>query len=296
MKNKLFIILITLSLIPLTAFTAWGNSNECNTENPIVLAHGMAATTDMLGIVDYWWGIEDALENKGAEVYKTSVNAMDSTRNKAWNFSSQVEQIIASNEADKVNIIAHSHGGLYARDAISNCGLASKVESLTTISSPHRGSSVANLIMYQTPDAFKDILGDSLDLAYAFILGDSDPDSKQNGYELCTDYMKNTFNPETPNVNGVYYQSYAGKNKWSAPNVIMQPTWIYMKAQEGDNDGLVSVDSAQWGDFQGVKDAAWWSAGCDHLMEVGHLFGYTPGFDHEGFYQDIASDLKNKGF
>lgn len=256
----------------------------------------MGASAEIMGIVDSWWGIEDALENQGAEVHVTSVNAMDGTRNKAEEFVYQVEQILAATGADKVNIIAHSHGGLYARDAISNCGLAPQVASLTTISSPHRGSSVANLIMYETSDTFKDILGGSLDFVYGFVLGDTDPDSVQNGYELCTDYMQETFNPNTQNVDGVQYQSYAGKNKWSAPNLILEPTWIYLATQEGGNDGLVSVDSAKWGDFQGVEDAAWWSPGCDHLMEVGHLFGYTPGFDHEGFYQDIASNLKNDGF
>ncbi|MFW6415585.1 MAG: esterase/lipase family protein, partial [Thermodesulfobacteriota bacterium] len=238
MKSKFLIFLICLLLTPMTAFAGWWNtdsSNECETRNPIVLAHGMGASAEVLGIADYWWGIEDALENKGGKVYTTSVNAMDSTRNKAKDFASQVRDIIATTPAEKVNIIAHSHGGLYARDAITNCDLASKVASLTTIGTPHRGSSVADLIVHKTPDVFRDILGDSLDLAYAFVLGDSDPDSLQNGYDLCTDYMQNTFNPETPNVNGVYYQSYAGKNKWSAPNLILEPTWIYMESKEGDN-------------------------------------------------------------
>ena len=37
-----------------------GSSDTCDTEYPIVLAHGMGASAEILGIVDYWWGIEDA--------------------------------------------------------------------------------------------------------------------------------------------------------------------------------------------------------------------------------------------
>jgi triacylglycerol lipase len=33
-------------------------------EYPIVLAHGMGAQAKIVNIVDYWWGIEDALEDE----------------------------------------------------------------------------------------------------------------------------------------------------------------------------------------------------------------------------------------
>ena len=68
-----------------------------------------------------------------------------------------------------------------------------------------------------------------------------------------------------------------------------------MLGLEGDNDGLVSVSSARWGNFRGVEDAAWWSPGCDHLNIVGMFFGITPGFDAPDFYIDIVSELKDRG-
>jgi triacylglycerol lipase len=109
-------------------------------------------------------------------------------------------------------------------------------------------------------------------------------------------YMINTFNPNTPNVSSVYYQSWAAKAKTSCPSVILEPTWLILLAYEGANDGLVSVNSAKWGNFRGVEDAAWYSVGCDHLNIVGQLFGITPGFDEDEFYIDIASDLKGRGY
>lgn len=290
-----FLVLIFLS--PITVF-AGGDSGTCNTQYPIVLAHGMGATTEILGIVDYWWGIEEELKDEGADVCTISVNAMDSTEAKARSFEQQYRQILAETGAAKANIIGHSHGTIYTRYAISNLGLGGegKVASYTSLAGPHQGSAIADLIMYNLDDDVIDALGDSLDFVYAFVFGDDDPNSVENGYDLCTDYMTDTFNPNTENVDGVYYQSYAAKAKTSCPNVILEPTWLIMLAEEGANDGLVGVDSAEWGDFQGIEDAAWYSPGCDHLNMVGHLFGVTPGFDAPEFFVDIVSDLKEDGY
>lgn len=271
-------------------------AGRCSTKYPIVLAHGMGASAEILGIVDYWWKIPEALRANGAKVYVTSVNGMDSTRNKALDFKRQVLEILAVSGAQKVNIIGHSHGTIYSRDAISNLGLAPYVASHTSICGPHKGSSVADLIMYNTPDFVRDILGDSLDFVYAYIFGDTNPNSVQNGYDVCTDYMKNVFNPNTPNMPGIYYQSWASKIKWAAPTLVLEPTWLYLLAKEGANDGLVSVESAKWGNFRGTISGAWWSPGVDHINMIGHFFGITPGFDAEEFYVELVEDLKNRGY
>jgi triacylglycerol lipase len=294
-KLLLTILLATILLLPVSVF-AGGSSYTCNTKYPIVLAHGMGASAQILGIVDYWWGIPEALEDEGAKVYITSVNGMDSTRNKAISFKNQFLQIKAITGAAKLNIIGHSHGCLYTRDAVSNLGISSYVASHTSIAGPHRGSAIADIIVGIVPDSMEWLVGGTLDFVYAFIFGDSSPNSLQNGYDLTRPYMNNTFNPNTPNKAGIYYQSWAAKAKISCPSVILEPTWLVLLAYEGDNDGLVSVNSAKWGTFRGIEEAAWYSPGCDHLNIVGQLFGITPGFDAGEFYVDIASDLKNKGY
>lgn len=297
--KKLTLIGLTLFLTAIFLLPgnvlAGGDSYTCDTKYPIVMAHGMGASAEILGIVDYWWGIPEALEDEGADVFVTSVNGMDSTRNKAVDFKNQFLQIKAYTGASKLNIIGHSHGTIYTRDAISNLGLAPYVASHTSIAGPHRGSALADLIMYSFSDDVVNMLGSSLDFVYAFIFGDSNPESVANGYDLCTDYMVDTFNPNTPDMSGIYYQSWAAKAKTSCPSVILEATWLIMLVQEGANDGLVSVNSAKWGNFRGVEDAAWYSVGCDHLNIVGQLFGITPGFDENEFYIDIASGLKARG-
>jgi len=296
MKKLLSTILLSAILLIPVSVLAGGSSYTCNTKYPIVLAHGMGASAEILGIVDYWWGIPEAMQDEGAKVYITSVNGMDSTRNKAISFKNQFLQIKAITGAAKLNIIGHSHGTVYTRDAVSNLGLSPYVASHTSIAGPHRGSAIADIIVGIVPDSMEWLVGGTLDFVYAFIFGDKNPSSLQNGYDMTRPYMNNTFNPNTPNKAGIYYQSWAAKAKTSCPSVILEPTWLVLLAYEGANDGLVSVNSAKWGTFRGIEEAAWYSPGCDHLNIVGQLFGITPGFDAGEFYVDIASDLKNKGY
>lgn len=299
MRKKFFVALIlALALLVPTAVFA-GSSYTCNTKYPVVLAHGMGASAQILGIVDYWWGIPEALQDEGCKVYITSVNGMDSTANKAASFKSQFLQILSIAGASKANIIGHSHGTIYTRYAISNLGLSSKVATHTSIAGPHRGSVIADVIIGIVPNSLEWLVGDTLDFIYAFIFGDKNPNSLQNGYDLTRPYMINTFNPNTPNMAGIYYQSWAAKIKMmavDARNWYFIATWPILLAYEGDNDGLVSVTSAKWGTFRGVEDASWYSAGCDHLNIVDQLFGVTPGFDAPDFYVNIVSELKSKGY
>lgn len=294
-KRIIGILALILVIIIPGIVLAGGSSDTCDTRYPVVLAHGMGASAKIVGIMDYWWGIEGPLEDEGCDVYITSVNGMDSTVNKAIDFKKQVDYILAISGAGKVNIIGHSHGTIYSRYAITNLGMASNVASHTSIAGPHRGSELADLIMFSFNDGTVNALGGALDLVYTFLFGDSDPNSVANGYDVTTRYMT-TFNNSTPNVSGIYYQSWAAKAKWGCPSVLLEIPWMLMLSQgSGSNDGLVSVNSAKWGNFRGVEDAAWWSPGCDHLNIVGMFFGITPGFDAPDFYIDVVSDLKNRG-
>jgi triacylglycerol lipase len=293
MKKFSMFLFLVLVVLPMSSFAA---GTSCATKYPVVLAHGMGASAEILGVVDYWWGIEDALENEGADVYITSVNGMDGTAAKAADFKRQFLDILAVTGKAKANIIGHSHGTLYTRYAVSNLGLGSKTASHTSIAGPHRGSAIADLIMYGIPDSLKPAVAGSLDLIYTFVFGDTNPNTLQNGWDLTRNNMINVFNPNTPNVPGLYYQSWAAKAKTGCPSVVLEPTWLILLGMEGANDGLVSVESAKWGNFRGVQDAAWYSPGCDHLNIVGQFMGITPGFSAPAFYTGIVKELKSKGY
>jgi len=296
MRKSLFVLFLSLLVSIPTALFSAGTDPNCNTKYPIILAHGMGAQAKIVSIVNYWWGIEDALEDEGADVYVTSVNGMDSTANKAASFKKQFLNILAITGKTKANIIGHSHGTIYTRYAISNLGLSGKVASYTSLSGPHRGSSVADFMFKMVPNQGWSIVGGALDIVYTFVFGDKNPNSLANGLEVTRSYMNNTFNPNCPNKSGIYYQSIASKIKYVSNSLVLQVPWLICKAYEGDNDGLVSVSSAKWGTFRGVVEGALWAGGVDHLNMVNQFFGITPGFDAPQFYIDVVCDLKNRGF
>ena len=95
---------------------------------------------------------------------------------------------------------------------------------------------------------------------------------------LSTKYMAEVFNPQTPNVDSVKYYSVAARTPSLA---IWHPLWLpklildaaaesrtvggesdgsadALGGEGQGNDGLVSVQSAKWGEFLGVME------GCDH--------------------------------
>jgi len=285
-----------MALIAIPAVYASGDHSACATRYPVVLAHGMGATDDMFGFINYWWGIESALEDEGADVYVTAVNCMDGTRDKAQQFRAQVLQILAITGAAKINVIGHSHGTIYTRDAITNLGLSTRVASHTSLCGPHRGSSAADVIVGVCGDVGGWLVGVTTDVIYSLLMGDSDPDSYDNAIAVTRPFMNNVFNPNTPNKSGIYYQSFATKIKTITADMVLEPTWLLIKFFEGDNDGLVSVNSAKWGNFRGVESGAWWCGGVSHINAIGHFFGVTPGFDASEWMVGIVNDLKNRGY
>jgi len=298
-KVTLTVVLAAFLTIPSMIFAS-GSSNSCATKYPIVLAHGMGAQAKVMQFIDYWGDIAPTLEDNGADVYITSVNAMDSTANKGVAWKKQVLEILAVTGKSKVNVIGHSHGCLYTRYAITNLDLKSKVASHTSIAGPHRGSCVAEMILGIIPDSMEPFVGDALDTLMSFVMGDVNGDTVSNGYDLVRSYMINTFNPNTPDVSGVYYQSYAYKiNNIIGGGPIFGLTWLAMLPIEGDNDALVSITSAKWGNFKGVISGSFGGIGVNHLAATGLLQGvlYPPvtGYDAPTFFCEIAADLKSRG-
>jgi triacylglycerol lipase len=68
--------------------------------------------------------------------------------------------------------------------------------------------------------------------------------------ELTTLYMKN-FNKNTPNLPGVTYYSFGASftPTWGS---VFRTSHAIIESEEGPNDGLVSVQSAVWGEYKGT--------------------------------------------
>lgn len=202
-------------------------------KHTIVLAHGLLGFSELrlagkfLPGLKYWRGITEALSAKGIEVIVATVPPSGSVEARA---AKLVESISLRAKGKEVNIIAHSMGGLDSRYMISQLKPTDfNIKSLTTIATPHRGSAFADY-MFETigPRRIKRI--------YRVI--------EYFGFEtgafsqLTLKYMQESFNPRTPDVDGVRYFSYGASLEptwWS----VFAPSHAIIKRQEGINDGLV---------------------------------------------------------
>jgi triacylglycerol lipase len=292
--QKLLAVIINVGMILYVSCKSTDNrisSEYCGTKYPIVLVHGVAFR-DTTILLKYWGDIPDILKRNGAFVRTSGQSAYGSIVDNAAELKLQIMAVINATGAEKVNIIAHSRGGIESRYMITKLDMGSRVASLTTISTPHRGSSMADIIMKHVKD--DNVLTTAIDF-YAKIIGDGSPESYNAGKELTRDYMK-TFNEQTPDVAGVYYQSYAG----AIDDTILHPVWRAMyksvKKREGENDGLVSIDSAKWGVFKGVMTSDG-KAKVSHADEVGmHAASGLFSFDAPAFYREAVHELVLMGF
>lgn len=131
----------------------------CASRYPIVMLHGIGFRD--LQYFNYWGRIPKELVRNGAIVYYGHQEAWGTIENNAQIIKETIHKVLEENHCDKVNIIAHSKGGLDARYLISGLHMEDQVASLTTISTPHRGSELLN-ILNKLPDGIYRIVSSCL--------------------------------------------------------------------------------------------------------------------------------------
>lgn len=261
-------------------------------KHTVVLAHGLLGFDELrlggrfIPGIQYWRGITDALAAKGIEVIVAAVPPSGSIEARSTKLA---ESIALKAKGKQINIIAHSMGGLDSRYMISQLRPTDfKILSLTTIATPHRGSAFADYVFeYIGPRRIKRIY--KVMEYFGFETGAFS--------QLTQEYMKNNFNPKTPDVEDVKYYSYGASlepSTWS----VFAPSHAIIKSTEGLNDGLVSVHSSQWGDYKGTL------IGVSHLDLINwtnrlkwffwELTGSKRTFNAIAFYLDICDMLANE--
>ena len=288
---------VTLLAALVFAPAASAATTECATKYPIVLVHG-SGFRDMNVGINYWGRIPAYLTERGAKLYYGNTDGWCTIEQGAKDLKAAVEKALAASKADKVNIIAHSKGGLEARYMISSLGMAGKVASLTTISTPHHGSKTMDSIL-ETPEFLLRGVG-LMGNAVRFVWGDRHPDFYAGIRSLGTANME-SFNRKNPDMAGVYYQSFAGELPTGSHDAILAFTRQAVADNEGPNDGMVAVESAKWTNFRGVLRGAA-GRGVSHLDEADFRradFAIEPilgATTVRGFYAALAADLKQKGY
>ncbi|MFZ5985871.1 MAG: esterase/lipase family protein [Bacillota bacterium] len=266
------------------------DSAICKTQYPLLMLHGVGFKD--LKHINYWGRIPKELIRHGATIYYGNQEAWGTIEYNAEFLKNRVLEIVNQTGCQKVNIIAHSKGGLDARYMISKLEMGSYVASLTTISTPHRGSKIIDII-YCIPKGIFKALGNFIDW-YIRLLGDKNPDVFTAVRQLSTDYCKE-FNEEVKDSEQVYYQSYATLMNNIFSDYILTIPCFLLWLIDGKNDGLVSVESAKWGEFKGVLKNKY-SRGISHGDIIDLRRNDYKGFDAREKFIEIVSDLKNRGY
>lgn len=261
---------------------------------PIILAHGIArfdVLTNNLFHIDnnddkdefhYFRNIRTFLKSQHFDVRHANVDWAGSLVKRAADLKRQVEEILTG--ADKVHIIGHSMGGLDARCMLWDNraeNLHHRVASVTTIGAPHHGTSFADFLVGRPREE-----AEALGLGFDGV------------FDLRTTAMA-AFNAEVGDwerQSGVRFRAYAGKQPRIQVFGPLQPSWKIIHAEEGENDGFVSVQSARWKDEYFVPPVL----DADHLNQIGWwdiaeiLHFVTPGQLEtriKNLYLGIAQDL-----
>ena len=263
---------------------------------PVLLVHGMGFR-DYKKIC-YWGRIPRMLEEMGCRVFFGNQDSNADIETNGNHLEQRILQILEETGAEKINIIAHSKGGLDTRYAISKWNLGKKVASLTTISTPHHGSKTMDSLM-KIPQILLRVGSFCADIWFR-ILGDKNPHTYRV-LQSFTTFEAEKFNAEHPDSEAVFYQSYAFIMKKSSSDIFMFLTHAFVYMFDGENDGLLAPDSAKWGEFKGIYHGVG-NRGISHCDEVDmrrKRFSKKQGdgiADILDLYREIVSDLMKRNF
>jgi triacylglycerol lipase len=247
--------------------------------SPVVFCHGMLACSlikmSLPADSNCFSPLREFLNGRGFRVLYPQVPPTSGVVERA---ASLREQILRWTD-EPVNVIAHSMGGLDARYMITHLGMAERVRSLTTVSTPHRGTYLA--------EWFRDNFRHRVPLLLALeALG-----VNVDGFRDCVPAACAVLNAQTPDMPGVTYFSYGGSVPASRVSPVLRRAWNILAPVEGPNDGMVSMASARWGQYLGT-------VGADHFAQTPDGVFLRPGedFDALGFCTRLVEDLAHRGF
>ena len=264
----------------------------CKTKYPILMVHGVFFRD--FRYLNYWGRIPRELKRNGATVYYGQQQSAAAVEDSGKELAARIREILEETGCEKVNIIAHSKGGLDSRAAIAHCGMAPYVATLTTINTPHRGCIYAEYLLNKVPEAARQKVAAAYNAALKR-LGDENPDFLAAVTDL-TESACLARNETTPDMPGVLYESvmsYCRKARHG--KFPLNATYPVVKHFDGKNDGLVSVDSAKWGTRFTLLEPVG-KRGISHGDVVDLNRENIPGFDVREFYVNLAADLKKRGY
>lgn len=236
---------------------------------PVILVHGLFGF-DRIGVVHYFRGIAAHLESLGCHAHAVRLPRAASVPQRARRLVELIDQLGHA----RVDLIAHSLGGLDARYALAKLGLASRVRSLVTVGTPHHGTPLAAIgeagMLRGVRKAMRLVGMSALDWLSPSAL--------------------ERFNAEVPDVAGVRYACVVGgiRSESTGVPLALSPVHHYLRRVAGANDGLVPIASQVWGEVLAEIEA-------DHFAQVGWRFTARSTFDATALYAWIIARLGDVG-
>lgn len=254
---------------------------------PIILVHGIM-------LKDIWhfkaFGkIEKILKSKGYHVYTSPHDGLGTIENNANQIKTFVLNIMEKENAQKVNIIAHSKGGLDSLYMIDRLHMSQHVASVTFLSTPHKGSIVASKL-YEMPKLFRNPLAFWLNVIYKFA-GDKKPDA----LAACKSLKRsdNLVFECFESHDGIYMQSYSSEMEKSQDDFVMGIPLLFSRHFEGEpSDGMVSVESSRYANYRGNAT----EHSISHTQIVDFMVNKNKKEKVYGFYTALCEELEKLGY
>ncbi len=225
--------------------------------------------------ISYFRKVADSLEGMGLRcLVANNLPARGSVAARA----EALRQYLVRHDAKRVVLIAHSMGGLDGRYLIERLDVERRVRCLVTLGTPHRG----------TPLAEWALAGRGPLARLLRAIG-------RDGLEELTPEACARRNEELRNRPDVRYLSVAGARPADEQAVWFRLLVPNVMDDEGPHDGLVSVASAEWGEFIGTVAAdhlelVGWDLSATRLLGLGWLRRrHRETFDHRQLYEMLAN-------
>ena len=267
----------------------------CKTKYPILMVHGVFFRDSEH--LNYWGRVPAELIKNGATIYYGGQESAGDVPTCALQLKSSIVRCLEETGAEKVNIIAHSKGGLDSRYCISMLGMAPYVASLTTINTPHHGCEFAEYLMNKAPENLRNTVAAAYNKG-AKLAGDNNPDFIKAVTDLTragVERLNKQMEPMAYQFDNIYTQSFGSKlNHATSGKFPLNMSYHFVKHFDGYNDGLVGEDSFQWGsDYHFLTNKG--LRGISHADMIDLNRENIDGFDIREFYVGVVQGLKARG-
>lgn len=317
-KTPLKQVITTFSLVMMLAVSATSSAMSekpkpdtyTQTQNPIVLVHGLFGWSKLIGFLDYWYGIEKALRDGGATVYVVNIQGTGTIATRGEELAEKLVMLKAKNGHGKVNLIGHSYGAPTSRYvAIEYPNL---VSSVSTVAGVNQGTDLADKFVEKAkkPAVAKVLwsVGNALGTIMDGLSGQETP--KNQNIEASANAMSykgmNVWNqtygaavPANCNtdgdhvVNNIRYYSWGGNAQLT--NALDPLDWLTMITSTAftnkDHDGFVPRCSQRLGKV--IRD----DYPLNHLDVINHTLGLlgSNNVDPVQIYRVQANRMKQDG-